>query len=266
MRAKLGMLLAGVAAGSAAAETVLILAAGATDATVYTMDWDALTIGAVHSRTTIDATDLAWSPSGDLYLSRIGGLDRYDGASGAWVNELLPQNVGGPWISGRGFGGLDFRDTGEAVFSINGFPFPAGSVTNWLASFDLATQTNAGTVRLDPSFRYYAMDVRLRSDGTALLLNYRDSEVWTVDPATGDAAVFALSANPTSFLEIGGELFILSQGGMVHRFDEWTGQSAFYGQIDGLSGPLLGSALAVPSPGAVPVLIGLGMLGRRRRG
>ena len=150
------------------------------------------------------------------------------------------------------------------ITRVTGFP-PNGPTRNWYATWDLETQARTGWLNPAESFRQISFDVLLRPDGTMLSMDYREDRVWSINRTTGESTVLATINEGVSFLELDEGLFVLTRLGEVWRLDESTGNLSLHGQINGLDGNLIGSAV-VPAPGglALSITLACGMLRRRR--
>ncbi len=115
------------------------------------------------------------------------------------------------------------------------------------------------------------LDVYQASSNVMLGLNWSSSHVTVVDITDGSLIDrFELDFDPASFLEVDGILFILDDSSDLFTFDTLTGETEFYGSIQGVLGSTIGAtsgvAFRIPSPG-VPMAMGVGglLVTRRRR-
>lgn len=250
-----------LAFSSSAPASVLLL----TDSAVVELDFPSLTLGHAVATGFSDGVDMDLAPDGTLFVSRLSGVGRFDLASGVYEQVANGSQIASPApVISVAPGGIDFDENGRMVVAIHGFP-PNGPTRNWYATWDLETQTRTGWLNPADNFRQISFDVLLRPDGTMLSMDYREDRVWSIDRATGEASVLALIDEGVSFLELDEGLFVLTRLGEVWRLDESTGNLSFHGQINGLDGNLIGSAV-VPTPGgmALGIALACGTLRRRR--
>lgn len=116
------------------------------------------------------------------------------------------------------------------------------------------------------------LDVYQVSPNVMLGLNWSSSHVTVTDITDGSMIDrFELDFDPASFLEVDGSLFILDDRSDLFTFDTLTGETEFYGSIQGVLGSTIGATSSdgfrIPAPG-VPMAMGLGgfFAARRRRG
>lgn len=246
---------------SPAAASVLLL----TDLAVVELDFPSLTLSHAVATGFSDGVDMDLAPDGTLFISRLSGVGRFDLASATYEQIANGAQIASPApVISVATGGIDFDEHGRMVVAIHGFP-PNGPTRNWYATWDLETQTRTGWLNPTNSFRQISFDVLLRADGTMLSMDYREDRIWSIDRATGASTVLATIDEGVSFLELDERLFVLTRLGEVWRLDESTGDLSFHGQINGLDGNLIGSAV-VPAPGgmALGIALACGMLRRRR--
>ena len=114
-------------------------------------------------------------------------------------------------------------------------------------------------------------DLHELGDDLYLGADFQGSLIHLFDSDSGETLeTYDASFGPVSFLELDGQIFTVSSTGELYTFDLDTGDSEYFGDIDGLSGALLGAAntdiFHIPSPGTLPFL-GLATIAavRRRR-
>ncbi len=102
-------------------------------------------------------------------------------------------------------------------------------------------------------------DLHELDDDLYLGADFQSSLIHLFDSDSGETlATYGASFGPVSFLELGGQIFTMSSTGELYTFDLESGDSEFFGNIDGFSGALLGAAntdiFRIPSPGSLPIL------------
>lgn len=237
-----------------------------TDSAIVELDFATLTVGATRVGGVDEGVEMAASPSGDLYISRLSALGRVDLDAGTIEDVLSPAMVHQVGLFSGAIGGIAFDDGGQMVITLHAFPTQGGPTRNWYATWDLEAGERTGFLTPQPSFRQICFDLLVRDGQTLLAMDYREDRVWAIDRQTGEASVLAQADEGVSFLEYDDQLFLLTRTGLVQRFDAYTGALEDYGQISGLSGSLIGSAvLPVPGPGVWSGSLVLGTAGLRRR-
>jgi len=114
-------------------------------------------------------------------------------------------------------------------------------------------------------------DLHQLDDNLYLGADFQGSLIHLFDSDSGETlATYDASFGPVSFLELGGQIFTMSSTGELYTFDLDTGDSEFFGDINGFSGALLGAAntdiFHIPSPGTLPFLgLATAVAVRRRR-
>ncbi len=114
------------------------------------------------------------------------------------------------------------------------------------------------------------LDVYQVSSTIMLGLNWSSSHVTVTDITDGSQVDrFELDFDPASFLEVDDQLFILDDSSDLFTFDTLTGETEFYGSIQGVGGATIGAtsgvAFRIPAPGVPMVLAMGGLVAARRR-
>lgn len=210
---------------------------------------------------------------GDTMLANIGGqLVQYDMSTGEQVTIL---NLGDHYDSGFQLaGGLARTLDDRIAFSVyealdpSGVRRAFGLYDPFTGSYEtIVNQSDRGSAYFD--VYQHSADVMLGASNARDFPNLGSIEVVnTTDGSLIERYMFEFE--PVSFLELGDQLYILDKMSGLHTFDPTTGQSTFYGSVDGVPysiGATSNIAFRIPAPG-VPMTLVLGglLVTRRQRG
>lgn len=224
---------------------------------IYSVDGNSLTATEVFSiQGGMAINDIIFTGNNKMLANVTDQLIEYDMTTG---QERVIFDVAEYYDNDEEFyftSGFAGASNGDIFFSV--FSFTSEGPSHFGATFDPFTgqYTEQADLEIIPGLYYDLLEV---DENLYLGADFQSNLIHLFDSNSGETlATYDASFGPVSFLELGGQIFSMSSTGDLYTFDLETGDSAFFGDIDGFSGTLLGAAntnmFRIPSPGTLPFL------------
>lgn len=252
---------AGFAVGASAAESLYILGG---EGQVMAVDLGTFSVtSSVQTGATHGPAEMVFGSDGDLYITNLFSVVRYDLLSGTTETVLTNSNF--PEIGFGVFNAITTDQNGQVVVGVNGFYNSTQFVNRFYTIDPDASVQEPELLFQGQNLPQQVFDLAYTGPNSALAVLWSANRIISVDTTTGEHTILTTAINsPVSLFEIGSQMHVLTQFGGVYTIDPATGQTAFVANITGLSGSLIGSAV-IPSPGSLCILTATGLAFTHRR-